>query len=121
MLLLQATSGIDVSTATPKVASKHMAVSIMEYNKRMTCRSWKIQGRNHTTLMALCQATPTIIAMLEDHYSTARHSEGALSLEQLGCCEWVVGSSPIPDGMLEVPTMWKTVMEVSALSMEEFA
>jgi hypothetical protein len=121
LLLLQATSGIDVSTATPKVASKHMAVSIAEYNRRMTCRSWKIQGRNHTTLMALCQATPTIIAMLEDHYSTARHSEGALSLEQLGCCDWVVGSSRIPEDILDAPTMWKTIMEVSTVAMEEFA
>jgi len=98
-----------------------MSNSIAEYNKRVTQRTWIIQGRNYTTLMALCQATPTIIAMLENHYSTVRHSEGALTLEQLSYCDWVVGSSRIPDGMIVAPTMWKMIMDVTSAAMEELA
>ena len=117
----QVISGIEVSTATPKVAAKQMAASIAEFNKRVPCKSWKIQGRAHTTLLALCQASPTVISMLEDHYSTVRHSEGALTIDQLGYCDWVVGSSRIPDGMIDAPTMWKIIMDVTASAMEEFA
>jgi len=117
----QASTGIDVSTATPKIAAKHMSNSIAEQHKRTTHRTWKIQGRNYTTLMALCQATPTIISMLEDHYSTVRHSEGALTLEQLGYCDWAVGSSRLPDGMSDAPNVWKMIMDVTSTAMEEFA
>ena len=120
-ILSQASSGIDVSTAAPKLAAKYMANSIAEYNKRTTHRAWKIQGRTHTTLMALCQTTPKVISMLESHYSTVRHSEGALTLDQLGYCDWALGSSRIPDGIADVPTMWKMMMDVTPASMEEFA
>ena len=120
-ILNQASSGIDISSVTPKVAAKYMTNSIAEYNKRMPQRTWKIQGRNHTTLMALCQATPVVISMLEHHYSTVRHSEGALTLEQLGYCDWVVGSSRIPEGVMDAPALWKSIMNVTADAMEEFA
>lgn len=96
-----------------------MTDSIKEYNSRV-CKAWRIQGRNYTTLVALRQATPTVITMLEDHYSTVRHTEGALTLEQLGYCDWSVGVSRIPPGLPNVPPMWTEIMSVSSQAIEEF-
>jgi hypothetical protein len=71
--------------------------------------------------MTLCQATPTVIQMLEDHYSTVRHTEGALTLDQLGYCDWGVGTSRIPEGITNAPPIWKMIMDVKAEAIEEFA
>jgi hypothetical protein len=98
-----------------------MAASIKKYNLAVRINSWKIQGRNQTTLLSLCQATPTVIQMLEDHYSTVRHMEGALTLDQLGYCDWGVGASRIPEGITNAPPIWKIIMDVKAEAIEEFA
>lgn len=117
----QVNTGIDLSTASVKVASKHMTSVMSEYNSRVPNNQWKIQGRNQTMMIALCHAPPAIISMLEDHYSTFRHTEGALTLDQLSFCEWRVGTSRIPEGVLNASPMWTMIMCVSSLAMEEFA
>lgn len=59
--------------------------------------------------------------MLEDHYSSLRHTEGALSLDQLGYCDWAVGHSRIPDVLLDrAPPLWTEIMKVSPAVLEEF-
>ena len=110
-----------LSPATTKVAHQQMTNSIKAYNSKVSNKSWKIQGRNHSILLSLSQASDRVIRLLEDHYSTTRHSEGALTMDQLSYCEWGVGSSRIPDGQINTPTMWKMIMTVTAGAIEEFA
>ena len=98
-----------------------MTNSIKAYNSKVSNKSWKIQGRNHSILLSLSQASDRVIRLLEDHYSTTRHSEGALTMDQLSYCEWGVGSSRIPEGQINTPTMWKMIMTVTAGAIEEFA
>ena len=94
--------------------------TILEYNSRMPDKTWILQGRTETTLVALCQAAPTVISMLEDHYSAVRHTDGALTLELLGYCNWSVVSR-IPCGRIFAPMVWKIIMCVSPEAIEEFA
>ena len=113
---------LSLSAATTKVAHQQMTNSIKAYNSKVSNKSWKIQGRNHSILLSLSQASDRVIRLLEDHYSTTRHSEGALTMDQLSYCEW--GSAPPgfhPEGQINTPTMWKMIMTVTAGAIEEFA
>ena len=73
-----------------------------------------------TILVALCQAAPSVISMLEDHYSAVRHTDGALTLEQLDYCNWSVVSR-IPCERIFAPMVWKVIMCVSPEAIAEFA
>jgi hypothetical protein len=118
----QAMPGVDAIVVGPTtVAAKcHMYKSISEYNAWVTHATSRIDGKHQTVLIALCEATPTTISLLEDHYSTVRHTEGALTLEQLGYCDLSVGISRIPNVKLNVPAIWKAIMNVSLEVIEEF-
>lgn len=117
----QATARVDANAVDiTTTAAKQMNNSILEYNDRVRNAAWRIQRRTQTVLVALCEATPTTISLLEDHYSTIRHTDGALTLEQLGFCDLTAGISRIPNGMLDVPPIWKMIMHVSPNAIEEF-
>ena len=100
--------------------AKQMNKSILEYNDRVPHAAWSIQVQKQTVLIALYEATPTTISLLEDHYSSVCHMDGALITEQLGFCNFWVGISRIPNDRLGVPAIWKTIMNVSPEAIEEF-
>ena len=115
----QATSGVGGSpSGITKAVAKDINTCILDYNERVPHADWRIQRQHQTVLTALCEATPSTISLLEDHYSTVCHTEGALTLEQLG--ELSVGISRIPNGMINVPPLWKIIMDVSPEAIEEF-
>lgn len=109
--------GVDATTVADSISAYNSWVSEADYGDE----SWRIQRRDQATLVALCQATPRVISMLEAHYSTVRHTEAALTLDQFGYCDWSVGASRIPDGLVNAPPMWQMIMCVSPDAVEEFA
>ncbi len=109
------------NSAAGITAARQMSDSIASYNSKVPRKAWRIQGRSQTALIALCQATPAALSMLEDHYSAVCHTEGALAFDQLGYCDLSVGTSRIPNDMPAAPPIWKKIMEVSPEAVEEFA